>query len=334
MGTNDVILKKVQAGLETVPGTDVAATRILRGTVMGSYDKPLATFPDQTGLYDARQRPLYGRESIGFTLTDGATYEDLPWHLQMAMKGGVAGVSDAGTPPAYTYAFVPSPSTDDLKSATYEHGEPGNRYQSNQVMTNSFTIRGDSDSDDEPGWMFEAEQLGLNWTPTAYTPALTLIDSDPIVMRGTKIFIDDAGAAFGTTQLLGHLISFSFSGNVNRHFKAFAEDEAGFSPGKTGRGQRTFDAQVVLEFDNDTEFAKYRNTTPQQRKIRIQREGATIHTTVKQRARIDIPGYWQSIAFGDREGNMTVTLGLAGYLDSAAGFAAKIEIVNDLATLA
>lgn len=339
MGTNEIMLKKVQAGLETVPGTGVAATRVVQADVMGSYDKALATFTNKTGTYASRRRALYGRENVGFTLTDIATYEDLAWHLQMAMKGGVAGVSDANTPPAYTYDFTPSLSTDDLKSATYEHGEPSNRYESNQVMTNTFTIRGDADSDDEPGWMFEAEQIGLGWVPTAYTAALTILDTEPILMRGTKVYVDDDGDPFGTTQLLGKVISFSVTGNINRHFKAFAEDEIGYAAGKYGRGERTFDAQLVLEFDDDVEFANYRNTDPVLRKIRIEREGSLINDggvgpDVHKRATIDINGYWQSIAFGDREGNMTVTLGLAAYFDEDDGFDMKIEVVNDLATLA
>ncbi len=325
MGTNEVMLKKVQAGFETVRGTGVAATRILLADVMGSYDKPLATFADKSGTYSQRRRALYGRESVGFTLTDIATFEDLAWHLQMAMKGNVAGVGDGNTPIAYTYDFTPSLSTDDLESATYEHGEPSNRYESNQVMTNSFTIRGDSDSDDEPGWMYEAEQMGLRWEPTAYTAALTVADTEPILMRGTKVFVDGDGDEFGDTQLLGKVISFSVTGNLNRHFKAFAEDETGFAPNKTGRGERTFDAQLVLEFDDDVEFANYRNTDPVLRKIRIEREGSLINDggvgpDVHKRARIDINGYWQSIAFGDREGNMTVTLGLASYFDEVDGF--------------
>lgn len=339
MGTNEIMLKKVQAGLETIPGTGVAATRVVQADVMGSYDKALATFANKTGTYAARRRALYGRENVGFTLTDIATFEDLAWHLQMAMKGGVAGVGDGNVPPAYEYDFTPSLATDDLKAATYEHGEPSNRYESNQVMTNSFTIRGDSDSDDEPGWMFEAEQLGLGWVPTTYTPALSILDTEPILMRGTKVYVDDDGAAFGTTQLLGKVISFSVTGNINRHFKAFAEDEVGFAPNKTGRGERTFDAQLVLEFDDDDEFANYRSTDPVMRKIRIRREGSVINDggvgpDVRKSATIDINGYWQSIAFGDREGNMTVTLGLASYFDEDDGFDMSIVIVNDLPTLA
>lgn len=335
MGTNEIILKKVQAGLETTRGTGVATTRKVYAQVMGSYDKPLGTFEDTTGTFAARRRAIYGREQIGFTLTDIATYEDLAWHMQMAMKGGVAGVTDAGTPPAFTYSFIPSLSTDDVKSATYEHGEPGNVYKSTQVMTNSWTLRGDSDSDDEPGWMFEAEQLGRDWTTSTYTAAITDRTTEPIIMRGTKLFVDPAGGTLGSTQLLAHLISFSITGNNNLHFKAFAEDQTGFAANKVGRGARTFDAQLVIEFDNDTEFANYRAVAPVQRLVRLEREGTQIHGTsvTNKRVRIDIGGYWQSIAFGDREGNMTVTLGLAGFYDSTLGFDTKVEVVNALTTL-
>lgn len=332
MATNEVILQKTQAGLETVRGTSVAATRKLYAQVAMSYDRPIGSFEDRSGTYEARRRIMYGREVIGLTATDIATYEDLPWWGQMAWKGNVAGVSDAGTPaPAYTYDQTPSAAVDDLKSATFEVNEPGNPYEIDQVMVNSWTLRGDSDSDDEPGWMFEAEMLGRTLATTTYTAAIPDRDTEVILARGTKLFIDDA--TLGTTQVLGKLISFSVTGNNAIHFKAFAENEAGFAANKVGRQARTVDAQFVMEFDSDAEFAKYRSTSPSKRYVRLEREGSTIHTTVKKRARLNMIGYWSAISWGDREGNIIATFGLSCFYDTTAGYAFSPVIVNALATL-
>lgn len=332
MGTNELILQKVQAGLESTRGTGVAATRKVYAKTTFSYERPLAAFADTTGTYSARRRVAYGRERVGFSATDIATYEDLAWWMQLAVKGGVTGTSGTGTPTPYTYAFTPSLSTDDLKAMTLEFNESGNPYESTQVMVNSWTLRGDADNDNEPGWMLDVEMLGRDWNTTTFTGSISDRDTEVIMARGTKIYVDDS--TIGSTQVTGKLISFSVTGNNNIHYKAFAEDESGYAANKVGRGERTFDAQFVMEFDSDTEFAKFRNATPQQRLVRLEREGTVINGSIKNRARIDMAGYWSAISWADREGNITATFSMSCYYDSTLGYDLKVEVVNDLSTLA
>jgi hypothetical protein len=297
-----------------------------------SYDRPLYAGTDTTGTYESNRVPAYGRERVSFSVTEEATFEDLPWWLQMGVKGGVAG--SAGTTD-YTYTFVPSVATDDLKSATFEYGETGNPYESQQCMIDSFTLRMDADNDAEPGWMFDATMLGRNRATTAFTGSLTDRAREIITARGTKIFIDDAGGTIGTTQKTGSLISCSITVNNNIHYKAFAEDITYVAANKVGRGNRTMDAQFTFEFDADTEFAKYRATAPAQRLIRIEREGAAvINTTIYPRMRIDMYGFWSSWSPSDRQGNMTCTFGFKGFYDITAAKTFSFAIVNALSALA
>ena len=334
MGTNETILKRTQAAIETTRGTALAATRKIYAQVESSYDRPLASFTDMSGTFDGRRRAMYGREQIGFNITDIATYEDLPWWLLLGVKGGVTGTADGGSPIAYTRAFTGTASADDLATATFEHGEPGNVYTTTQVIANTWTLRGDADSDDEPSWMFEAELLGRDWAAGSYTPSILERDTNPIVTRGGQVFVHDT--TIGSGLVTGKMISFSLTANNNVHLKAFMEDVSGYSAGKVGRGERLYDAQFVMEFDSDTEFAKYRSLVPAKRYVRVERVGEEIHagaTPASQRARLDMNGYWSSIAFGDREGNMTATFGLAAFTDPTSGYALSASVVNDLATL-
>lgn len=300
---------------------------------MPQYNRPLTAFTDTSGTYDSRRRPAYAREKVSFSASDIATYQDLPWWLQMGIKGGVTGVDDGSS--AYTYTFTPSAATDDLKSATFEFGDSGNPYETGQCMVNSWTLRMDADNDAEPGWMFDAEILGRDWATTTLTGALSDRTTEVILARGTKLYIDDAGGTIGSTQKIGSLISASISVNNNIHYKAFAEDVTYVAANKVGRGERTLDAQFTFEFDSDTEFAKYRSTAPAQRMIRFEQSGAAaIHTTVYPRMRFDIYGYWSSISQSDRQGNMTVTLGLMAFYDTTATKSFSVALVNALSALA
>lgn len=333
MSTNETILRLNQAGLESTRGTAVAATRKVYANIEPTYEKPLSFFSDTSGTFTSRRRASYGRERISFSATDMATYEDIAWWLQMAIKGGVTGSGSAST--GYTYAFQPSLSTDDLKSMTLEFGEPGNPYKTDQVMINSWTLRGDPDNDAEPAWMFEAAMMGRSVATTSYTSSLTDRTTEPITARGTKIYVDTTAGGIGGTQLTGHLINWSLSGNNNIHYKAFAENETNYAANAVGRGERMYDGEVTVEFDSDTTslgWSKLRAGSPVY--IRLEREGTTIATTYKKKLTIDLAAYVSQISFGDREGNMTSTLQFQCFYDATLGFDLKATVINALATLA
>ncbi len=337
MATNEVILLKAQAGIEVTRGTNVAATRKVYAQITPTYNKALMEFQDTTGSFFDRRRPAYGREKVGFSAKDIATYEDLPWWAQFFMKGGVTGTSDSGTPsPGYVYTFTPTAATDDLKSMTLEFNDDGNPYETGQVMVTQATLRMDADNDSEPGWMLDLELMGRDWATTTFTAALTDRTTEVIMARGTKIYIDDAGGTMGTTQKLGSLINASITFNTGIHYKAFAEDATSYAANKVGRGAYRVDAQFTFEFDSDVEFAKYRNTTPQERLIRLESTGTQIHATPSpgsKKMQLDLYGYWNSWSRSDREGNLTAQFGLSTFYNPTAAKLVQLVVTNALATL-
>jgi hypothetical protein len=333
VGTNEMILLRAQAGIETTRGTNVAATRKVYAQITPSYERPLMDFSDTTGTYFDRRRVAYGRERVSFSAVDIATYEDLPWWMGLGLKGGVTGTAGTGSPLPYTYAFSPSASTDDLSSVTLEFGEPGNTYESGQVMVSSWTLRGDAANDNEPGWMLDASLMGRDFATTTLTPSIADRTTEVILARGTKIYVDDAGGTMGATVLNGSLINFSVTCDLGLHFKAFMEDESNMAANKVGRGALRVNGQFTFEFDSDTQFAKYRAAAGSQRLIRLEREGTTISGANKKRARVDLWGYWNSFSRGDREGNLTATFGFAGFYDTTAAKLIDVSVVNSLVSL-
>lgn len=331
MVANEEILRLSQAGIESTRGTGVAATRKVYAQVTPSFERAIREFTDTSGSYAARRRLAYQRQRVSFAATELLTYEDWAWWLQLAVKGGVTGVGDSHlTVEAFTYTFTPTLASDDLKSITLEWNHVGNAYESTQVMVNSFTVR--IDPDNEGGWMLDADLLARDLATTTHTAAISDRTTEVIKAPTTKLYIDDS--SIGSTQATGKLISASVTGNNNIHFKAFAEDETAFAANKVGRGQRTYNAQIVLEFDSDTEFAKYRAAAGTKRYVRLLTEGTTINDTpTVKSAQIDMNGYWESISWGNREGNIIATFGLSCFYDAVSGYDAKFTVVNDLETL-
>jgi hypothetical protein len=329
MVANEEILRLNQIGVEATRGTNVAATHKLYAILTPNFTKALREFVDTTGTYEGRRRKAFQREIVTFGATDLATFEDLPRWWELLLKGGATPGADAGTPIAYTRPYVPSLATDDLKSWTLEWNHVGNAYESSQVMGNTWTLR--VDPDNEGAWVLDAELMARDLTTTTHTAAIPDRLTEVIPAPGTKMYINDTYGALGTTQLTDHFISASISGNNNLHFKGFAEHINNFAANKVGRGLRAYDAQFVLEFDNDTEFAKMRAGAD--RFIRLESEGSIIHDAIKNRARVDMNGPWTTIAWGNREGNIIATFGLAGYYNPTAGYSLRAEVVNSLALL-
>lgn len=329
MVANEEILRLNQAGIETTRGTGVAATRKVYSIITPNYTRALREFVDTTGTFEGRRRKAFQREIVTFGGTDLLTYEDAPWHFLQLIKGGVTGVSDAGTPIAYTRTFTPSLATDDLAAITLEWNHVGNAYKSTQVMMNSGTIR--IDPDNEGAWILDSEYMARDLASTTHTAAIADRTTEVIAAPGTKLYVNDTAAAIGTTQVLAKLISASVTINNGIHFKGFSENVSNFAANKVGRGLRTADAQIVLEFDDDVEFAKMRSGAD--RFIRFEQIGAIIHDAVTSKIQLDINGPWSTISWGNREGNIIATFGLAGYYNVTTASSFKAVVVNSLVTL-
>lgn len=333
MPQNETRLRKTLAGFEGTRGTAATVVRKLYETIRLMDAREPLDFDENSGSYDAWRTFLQGPVNVSGTAEGPASFEDWPWWLLEGVSGVVTPTADSGAPtPAQTWDFTPDPDTDDLKSATMQHGAPDNAYVSRMVMVPEWTIKGDVDGD--AAWMFTANLLArdLDSLPGGFTAGVPDHDREFIKAAGTKLYIDDAAADIGTTPVLGRFINFSVTWNNAIAPKRFMEDENSIST-RMGRGARQITGQIRLEFDNNDEKANYMNGVT--RAIRIVREGSIIHDAVRKAATIDIPNaYWLTPSDDPRENNMTLTFGFRAYTRSDPGYPAEIVVVNDVASYA
>ena len=328
MGTNEVNRKRMQSGTEVTPGTGVAATRIVYTSFNSNFTKPLQDLPNFSGTYDDGGSPVYRRQPPPtFSGSALLTFDDIVLWAQVGIDNVAQGTGDSGTPEAFEWEFEPDVEDDNLASWTLEHGEPGNAYESDQFFLNSWTLRINPDSDG--GWMFDWEALARTWVTTSYTAALPARRPEVIRAPGTLVWVDDN--TIGSTAATGKIIDFSLACGINRHLKPFMETDGSYPANRHGRGRLTFDATMTVEFDNDTEFAKFRAGNPVERKVRIRKTGTTIHDAVTKKAELDIYGFYNAIDVnGDREGNMVATFGINCRRNLSAGHAVKLTVINDI----
>lgn len=148
---------------------------------------------------------------------------------------------------------------------------------------------------------------------------------------GTKLYIDPT--TIGTTQVLGKLISFSVTNQINSYGKRFMEDVSSYST-KLGRGKRRISGIVRMEFDDWQEYDRW--IALDKRLVRIQQEGTVINVSpeTKKLAQINIPNCrWDAVTMDERESNITASFAFRSFKDAVAGYAAQYVAKTALSTL-
>jgi hypothetical protein len=323
-------LKRVQAGLETVRGTAVAATRRLYGEYTLSVNQDILELPDDDGTFWGGDAVSAGDAEATISVSANITYEDLPWWMMLALDGAITPVAGTGSPLPYTWTATPEAETDNLKTATLEYGWTGRIMKAAGVHVRTMTIS--SARDDSPVMQMTAELGCSEITTGTFTAAIPQRTRENVLARGADLYIDEPGGTLGTTAVLNKYRSFSFTINNNPDYKRFGE--SGLWPAADfGRGQQVVTVEVVLEASDDVETAKQRLTTA--RKIRLQQEGSIINGAgnTPKRARFDFGNVYWNAPSEDMAGENIVD-SFGGVAKPLAGVAPVIvETVNALATL-
>lgn len=323
------ILVKHQAAIESTRGTDLAATRKVYGK--GIWDEDVATIrPDneERGVFVRHYRSQPGLITAMLPFEGTVTFEDLPWWLQCALKGGVTGVLSATS--VYTYTFVPTQATDDLKSLTFETGDDTQAWEAHFGMVDSFEITAVLG---QP-LKFSAKLLLDDWTTATFTGSISdRVTEDALAHLG-KIAIGNAGAV-PSSYITGRLVEMKF-GIENALAPKFFQDGAGQKFTGMGRGSRLFYMEPVFEGNaaTITERANYDSKTA--RVLRWTVTGSNIAAsspTTPKTIDIVLPGIWTSYKSAERDTNTTFAGRLEAQYDSTLGYDVSVAIANALVTL-
>jgi hypothetical protein len=330
----EVVLRKTQAALETVRGTDLAATRKVYGKgTMNDKPKIIQIDDEQRGTFVSSYRSQPGLVDASFPFEGEVTYEDLAWWLQLALKGGVTGALSAVT--VYTYTFVPTQATDDLKSATFEWGDDTQAWEAHFGMVDKFEISaalGDA-------IRFKADILVDDWSTTTFTGAISDRVTEDAVTHMSKFAIGAAGAV-PAGYVTGRFIGWKLTIQNNLKPKFFADGTAS-SPASikyTGMGRQKRQYMLEATFEGNaatiTEKASFDAATP--RVARVTTLGSIIAGStgnVQRSIDIVLPGIWTSYDVGDRDTNTIFTGVLESQYDATLGYDISVAVANALVTL-
>jgi hypothetical protein len=289
----ELVLRRIQVGVEATRGVAVAATKKLYGTLVPTRTQARRFPVEDRGSFVDRFRGNPKLIEAGFTLNHDLLFEDAPLFAACYLNGAAAGVGAAGT--GYVWSIAPDINTDTLKTLTIEAGDDTIAWQGafGTIDTSDWTL-GLDDAITVAAVGFVKEWLpqqpsnpnntqgsssytapGIPSTFVGFTGSLSERAVESVMGWQSRLYLDVPGTAPGTTQLVGRFISAAFGVHNQSKRKYFGDGSATFS--KLGRGRRQVHCQIVFEAIDTAQYQLFYNNTASV--VRVQAIGGPIAST-------------------------------------------------------
>jgi len=252
-----------------------------------------------------------------------ASYQDICYWLD-----GVFGpaTASAAANTTYTYNYVaPLTSSTTPQHYTVNFGTEDAAYTMDGSIVNNLNIGIEAGQI----WTVAVDLLGYA-VNTASISTCADRNVDLIAASDTTFYLDDWGSnTIGATAVDATLISADLDISSGRHLKTFVGN---LRPGDYGEDRWDGQLVTVLEFNSSAKTLVDELLTPSlvQRQIRLRATEGTDTST--RLCTIDFAGTLIDGAelYGDRDGNMTVSLTWNGTYNSTLGNWAKVKVTNNL----
>jgi hypothetical protein len=328
-------LSKIQIGAEGTAGTAVPATTVMRSAFAAPDDQRPLTFPTEDIGYlsgvDRSYIPyLAGRLAIP---AREATFEQLPYTLAAGIKNVVTGVAD-GVGGGKIYAYpLPLLSANTISTYTIESGDNQQAEEMEYSFVSEFTIAGET----QGALMINDTWQGRQWTPAAFTGALSAPDVEPILFQKGKLYIDAVGGTLGNTLISSTLMGMTLSVKTGWVANFTGDGELYFTNIEHVADQMEVLLNITFRHNATavTEKANWRAQTARQ--LRLAFTGSALAAGTAYSAKtflIDLAGKWERFEpLGERNGMMISTGIFRARYNATADLFANLTAVNALASL-
>lgn len=195
MAERSALNQTVQIGVESTPGTSVAASKRLQAIgIEPSPDVEMDEFRPMGQKY--RAITTLGKEWVTANIAGRGSYTELIYLLSSVV--GTATVTNPGAGTAYNWEFVPESFDDDLiKTFTVEHGSSVRADKFTYGMVTELGMTFNRTAIEVSGSM-----MGRALTDNiAMTGAPTSVELVPIIPTQVSVYMDDTFGALGSTKL-------------------------------------------------------------------------------------------------------------------------------------
>lgn len=324
------VFTSARAALESTRGTNLTPTRIIYAEDFELQHDVATIRPEELrASYEGFFQATAGPEKSMVTMTGRMSYDDLIWHANMFYK---AVPTPTGAGADRTWAFLPTNTSDDVKTHTLQLGDaasiaaaaPG--VQLNYGMGDELNLH--YEKNDDGALTFSARYMYSKALTqiTAFTGALSDRTTVPVSCNNTVVKIDTA--TIGTTTD-SSVVAVDFTLNLNP-VAFYALDGTLAAQASYRPAHRTWKAEVTRQYSSATEFTAYVAKTV--RKIRILTTGAVLgasNYSVTQ----DLYGVWTDRKYSEVDGIITEVLTLEPVYDTTSTSSTSLTVVNASTTI-
>lgn len=330
------VYRVVQIGLESTPGTGVAATTQLaldaavpgleRGSQFGAEDYGRS-------IRNHAGRGYHGLRASSMPFACDVNFEQVMYLLNMFAAGGI---SPTGTDP-YTWVYPVEGGTSTQKTYTIEEGVVGSTQDEWEMvgsMVDDLTLEYDALA--APGaqpWRASGTFVGFNRSVAAMTPALTLPALETAMGHLTILKEGTTATAFASlTELSASLIRFSLAMNRNRVRRAYGStSDVATGWGLSEKATGTFEAMVKISATSKTDTLDIWNAPGGalgERRWRVEAAGSGT-----KNLKVDLRTGFTEVGIDTRDGERVYAVTGEIVDDTTLTGPAAVTVVNSVATL-
>ena len=332
-------LSKIQIGKESVSGTALAATTVLRGVgAMLGDQRKVEEVEEVIGIIGGADRDAIVQL---LTMIDvpakPITPEQFQYVLAMALGGPTTGAADGVGTDKIFITNIPTTAQPTAVTYTVEGGDSFEVERSEYCVVTKFTITMAANALAK----LQFSIMGRQSTRMSggFTAALALPALSELPVNKAKVYLDAIGGAYGTTQVANTIIGaqinvttqwvpqFTMDGNLYYSYPSYADTKV--------EGAITFLHDTAAGGATGAK-ADFRARTPRLLRIDLIGDAVTTPGTLysTKKVIIDLPiKYLSAPAISDQNGVDQIVFSFRSRYNATAGNAGKFTVVNELTTL-
>jgi hypothetical protein len=323
MSEKSTIFQGVQIGIETVPGTPVAANKkLLACSLTPSVQSESDVFKAMGNKYASFA--TVNKEWSQAAISGRLTYNEILYLLVSLLSQPTPAQQGATT--AYKWTFTSNTSAEDAgKTLTVEQGDVNSAWRGAGVKVAGLEMTFNRSAVEISGTAL-GQALDTGITLTASPTSLPAL---PVMATQLKFYLADtqAGLAGATALTRG----FSLVWRLND--KNALAWPVGQSP-VVLESDPTLEATLQLATDTVGLGLLATMRSGATKWLRVKAEGATIESTYKHTVQIDFAGQISAVSeFSDQEGIYAMEYTLTGVHDAAWGKAFEVQVITNVQTL-
>lgn len=323
------VFTSARAALEVTRGTDLTPTRLIYGEEFTHEQDRMTIRPAELrNSYEGFFQAAAGVETNTLGVTGRMSYDDLIWWANLFIAPVASGTGGAADK---TWSFVPSLTSDNVKTATIQLGyadtiatAPGVKV--NYCLGNTFNLH--FEKNDDGAVTFSGDFfIGSAATQiTAFTGSLSDRVVTPMSSNNTTVYLD--ATTIGTT-LDSNIVSVDWTLDLGP-VAFYALDGTTAASAIYRPNHRTWTCTITRRYANDTEWDIY--VSKAERKVSIRTLGPALGGT-NYKVDLDLYGVYTGRTWAEVDGIITEELTIEPLYNVASAQSFSMVVVNATAAI-